>query len=210
MKHLIIIIVLFVTRSVFAQTNYEKEMQQAFNLLDDHKWHEAEQLFEHIALAEQDHWLPNYYVARLNSLKTWEEKDVQKVASQLKKAQDYLDKALALEKDNVDLMVMQAQIWTNWVVFDGMTYGMQYAAKISELYDKAYALAPLNPMVVLSKAEWQMGSARFFGQDARPFCKDVKKAIELFINFKPETPWHPNWGRDRAEMILKSCNEQPE
>jgi hypothetical protein len=50
-----------------------------------------------------------------------------------------------------------------------------------------------------------MGSARFFGQDTTPFCKDVEKALELFATFKPETPFAPNWGQDRAEDTLKSC-----
>ena len=60
--------------------------------------------------------------------------------------------------------------------------------------------------MVLSKAEWAMGSARFFGQDTDPFCKDVERAIDLFVNFKPESQFHPNWGKDRAEQILTSCN----
>ena len=52
-----------------------------------------------------------------------------------------------------------------------------------------------------------MGSARYFGQDTQPICKDVERAIELFANFKPETPFHPNWGIERAEEVLKSCKQ---
>ena len=52
-----------------------------------------------------------------------------------------------------------------------------------------------------------MGSARFFGQDTAPFCKDVDRAIELFTNFKPESAFHPKWGKNRAEQILESCNK---
>ena len=59
--------------------------------------------------------------------------------------------------------------------------------------------------MVYGKAEWDMGSARFFGQDNSPFCGDIEKSIELFTNFKPETPFHPNWGKERAEDVLKSC-----
>ena len=207
MKHLIIISVLFVTGMMTAQSNYDQGMQKAFDLWQNYNWTEAEQLFERIAAAEPTKWLPDYYIAQLNSLKSWEEKDSDKVKTQLEKAQNYLNDAMAIEKDNVDLLVMQAQILTNWVAFDGMTYGMKYSAKISELYNKAYALAPNNPMVVLGRAEWNMGSARYFGQDTKPFCKDVEKAIELFANFKPETPFHPNWGREHAQEVLESCKE---
>lgn len=207
MKHLILIAVLVVTSIATAQTNYEKGMQKAFGLWQDNKWTEAEQLFERIAAAEPNQWLPDYYVAQMNSLKTWSEKDPIKVKAQLDKAQEYIDKAMSISKDNADILVMQAQIYTNWVAFDGKTYGMKYSAKVSELYNKAYELAPNNPMVVFCKADWNMGSARYFGQDTKPFCKDVEKAIELFANFKPETPFAPNWGIERAKQVLASCKE---
>lgn len=205
MKYLIVIVVLFVSKTLTAQTNYNDAMQNALKLLQDHKWTESEQLFEQLAASEPDKWLPNYYIAQLNSLKTWTEKDPEKVSTQLKKAQDYIDKAAAIEKDNADILVMQALILTNWVVFDGMTYGVMYSPEISELYEKAHALAPSNPRVVLERAEWQMESARFFGQDTKPFCKDFEKAVKLFANFKPQSPLHPNWGGERAEQLLSSC-----
>lgn len=207
MKPLILIIVLVVTEILSAQTNYEQGMQKAFNLWKNGQWTEAEQLFERIAAAEPKAWLPHYYIAQMNSLKTWEETDATKVKAQLSKAQNALNEAMALEEDNADLLVMQAQIFTNWVAYDGMTYGMKYSAKISDLYAKAYALAPNNPRVVLGRAEWNMGSARYFGQDTTPFCKDVEKAIELFANFKPESDFHPNWGQERARQIVDSCKK---
>ena len=206
MKHLIIIAVLLVSAITNAQTNFEKGMQKAFELWGQNNWTEAEQLFERIAAAEPNEWLPNYYIAQMNSLKSWEEKDPKIVKAQLDKAQEYLNSAIGLTKDNVDVLVLQAQIYTNWVAFDGMTYGMKYSAKITDLYNTAYRLAPDNPMVLLSRAEWNMGSARYFGQDTKPFCKDIEKAIELFPNFKPESAFHPNWGKERAEEVLKSCN----
>jgi tetratricopeptide (TPR) repeat protein len=207
MKHLIIIATLLVAAATSAQTNYEKGMQKAFSLWEANNRTEAEQIFERIAAAEPNEWLPNYYIAQLNSLKTWNEKDPQKVKAQLDKAQDYLNTANGLSKDNADLLVMQAQIYTNWVAFDGMTYGMKYSSKVSELYNKAYKLAPENPMVVFGRADWNMGSARYFGKDTKPFCEDVEKAIELFANFKPETSFHPNWGKERAKEVLASCED---
>lgn len=205
MKHLIIITVIFVTGVVSAQNNYDQGMEKAFDFWQNKQWTEAEQLFERIAAAEPDAWLPNYYIAQLNSLKTWGETDAAKVNAQLEKAQNALNDAMALEKDNAHLLVMQAQVLTNWVAFDGRTYGMKYSAKIADLYSKAYAMDPNNPMVVLGRAEWNMGSARYFGQDITPFCKDVEKAIELFANFKPESAFYPNWGREHAQEVLDSC-----
>jgi len=94
---------------------------------------------------------------------------------------------------------------TAWVAYDGATYGMTLSGKVVELYAKATALAPENPRVVYCKAEWDIGGAKYFGQDTKPFCKELERAIELFANFKPETAFHPNWGKDRAEALLESC-----
>ena len=52
-----------------------------------------------------------------------------------------------------------------------------------------------------------MGGARFFGQDTTPFCKDIERALELFSTFKPESLFHPNWGKERAEQVLANCNK---
>ncbi|MEO6347780.1 MAG: hypothetical protein ABIO60_07705 [Aquaticitalea sp.] len=207
MKHLILFATLLVSYAINAQTNFEKGMTKAFSLWKADNWTEAEQMFERIAAAEPKEWLPNYYIAQMNSLKSWEEKDPQKITAQLEKAQEYLNTAMGMEKDNADLLVMQAQIYTNWVAFDGRTYGMKYSVKINELYNKAYQLSPENPMVVLGRAEWNMGSAKYFGQDTKPFCKDVERAIELFANFKPNKEFYPNWGKEHAQVVLKSCKE---
>jgi len=207
MKKLIIIVIVLFSGVITAQSNFEKGMQKAFQLWQDNKTDEAENMFERISNAETDQWLPHYYIAQINSLKSWEEKDENILKAQLEKAQEHLNSAIAISKDNPELLVLQAIVFTNWVVFDGMTYGMKYSGKIIELYNKAYKLAPQNPRVVFSKSDWAMGSARYFGQDTKPFCAEIEKSIELFATFKPESKMHPSWGKQRAEEVAKSCKE---
>jgi len=206
MKKRLLFTVLLISTVTFAQTNYEKGMQNAFALWQENQTDAAENMFERISNAELDNWLPHYYIAQINSLKSWNETDAEILKAQLGKAQQHLDLAFAMSKDNPELLVLQAQVFTNWVAFDGMTYGRKYSGKITELYQKASQLAPRNPRVVLSYAEWQIGSAKFFGKDTTPYCKDVKKAIELFANFKPESEFAPNWGKGHAEDVLKGCD----
>jgi tetratricopeptide (TPR) repeat protein len=205
MKHLIIIITLLVSGFINSQTNFDKGMQKAFNLWEANNWEEAENMFERIANAEPDQWLPHYYIAQMNSLKSWEQKDETILRAQLDKAQEHLNTAMRISKDNAELLVLQAHVYTNWVAFDGMTYGMKYSAKVSELYANAEKLAPNNPRVVYGKAEWGIGSAKYFGQDTKPFCVQLEKALELFANFKPESDFHPNWGKARLVEVLKTC-----
>ncbi len=202
-----IILFLFSITALNAQTNYEKGMEKAFKLWQDNKVDEAENMFERISNAESDKWLPHYYVAQINSLKSWSEKDENVLKAQLGKAQEHINSALAISKDNPEIMVLQAHVLTNWVAFDGAVYGMKYSGKIVELYNNAYKIAPKNPRVVSGKAEWGMGSAKYFGQDTKPYCAEMEKSIELFTNFKPESTFHPNWGKERAEQVVKSCKE---
>ena len=207
MKHLIIIATLIVSGFVNAQTSYEKGMEKAFDLWRSNNPTEASNLFERIASAEPDNWLPPYYAAQINILYSFGLQDEEKLTAQLKKAQDLLNDATAISKENPEIMVLQALLHTAWVAYDGATYGMTLSGKVLELYAKAAKLAPNNPRVVFCKAEWDMGGAKYFGQDTTPFCKDIERAIELFANFKPETPFHPNWGKERAEQVLATCGK---
>ena len=134
MKNLLILALLVITGVAQGQTNFEKGMAKAFELWEADKWEQAENMFERIANAEKEEWLPNYYIAQMNSLKSWNEKDEAVLKAQLEKAQEHLDIAMTKSEDNAELLVMQAQIYTNWVAFDGATYGMKYAGKVSELY----------------------------------------------------------------------------
>ena len=121
------------------------------------------------------------------------------------KSQEALDEATMISPNNPELMVLQSLIYTAWIVFDPMTNGMKYSSQAMEQYYKALAIAPNNPRVVFSKAEFEIGGAQYWGTDTKPMCESIAKSIELFANFKPETPFSPKWGLDRAQEALKNC-----
>ncbi|MCR9229040.1 MAG: hypothetical protein NXH90_16595 [Flavobacteriaceae bacterium] len=207
MKKLILAIVLIGSTLVNAQDRYSSGMEKAFELWQNQKTTEASNLFERIATAEPDKWLPYYYVSQINTVISFGEKDEQKLSKQLEKAKEFLDVAKAISPDNPEILIQEALINTAWIAFDGVTYGMTLSQENVQLYQKAIEIAPDNPRVILSKAEWDMGSARYFGKDVTPYCKDVERALELFATFKSETPFYPSWGKERAEEVLKSCGK---
>ncbi|PWI30242.1 hypothetical protein DI383_07225 [Flavobacteriaceae bacterium LYZ1037] len=205
LKHFILIAAILFTANMQSQTQYEQGMQKAFDLWETNPI-EASQLFERIANAEPDNWLPPYYAAEtliLNGFTKLNDKSA--LEAQLNKAQNFLNDATAISKENPEIMVMQALLYTVYVASDGAKYGMTLSGKVMALYTKAEAIAPNNPRVVLNKADWEIGGARYFGQDTQPFCKDVERALELFATFKPESKFAPSWGKERAEEILKDC-----
>ncbi|KQC28722.1 hypothetical protein [Flagellimonas eckloniae] len=205
MQTLAKILILLVIGTLTAQDQYTKGMDKAFHLWGDQKPIEAANLFERIAMAEQDNWLPHYYVAQINTIYSFGEKDFEKLSKQLEKAREFVELAKAISPDNPEILVLEAMINTAWISFDGATYGMTLSGKNVQLYQQALEIAPENPRVVFSKAEWDMGSARYFGKDTAPYCKDVERALELFANFSNETPFYPSWGKDRAEQVLEQC-----
>lgn len=205
MKKLIFLILIVCVGTASAQDKYTKGMEKAFQLWTEQKPMEAANLFERIAMAEPDNWLPFYYVSQINTIYSFGVQDLEKLSKQLEKAKEFSDLAQAISPDNPELLVQEAMINTAWIAFDGATYGMTLSGKNTQLYQKAFELDPENPRVVFSKAEWDMGSARYFGKDIAPYCKDVERAMELFAKFSNDTPFYPSWGKDRAEQVLAQC-----
>lgn len=205
MKKIITLVALFVVVLSSAQTQFEQGMNKAFGLWKEGKNAEASALFERIAAAEKNSYLPNYYVALINATAVFTEKDKTKIDLLLTKAQDALDIELIKDQANSELYVMQALIYTGYVVADPMTNGMKYSAKVMEAYAKAKALDPNNPRAVFGEADYQIGGAKWTGVDTKPLCAQVDKSIELFNTFKPATPYSPKWGLDRALEIQKTC-----
>jgi hypothetical protein len=205
MTKLITTFAFFICSLLSAQGQFEQGMGKAFQLWGEGKNTEASDLFERIASAKNDSWLPNYYVALVNTTTAFGTQDKDKMNLLLSKAQKALDIEMVKDQKNAELYVMQAMINTAWIVFDPMTNGRLLSPKNMELYDKAEAIAPENPRVVLSKAEFQIGGAKWTGIDTKPLCGQIEKAIGLFATFKPETPFSPKWGLDRATEVLKNC-----
>ena len=114
-------------------------------------------------------WLPPYYVATLEILGSFGIKDEAKLNSKLTKAQEFLDLAKSLSPNNPEIMINQALLNTAYIAFDGQKYGMTLSGKNSMIYAEALKIAPKNPRVVLGKAEWDMGAAKYFNQPYRTF-----------------------------------------
>ena len=205
MKKIITTIVLFISSLVSAQGQFEQGMGKAFQLWGEGKNTEASAMFERIAAAEKTSWLPNYYVALVNTTTAFGTKDKEQISLLLNKAQCALDVELIKTPNNAELLVMQAMIHTAWITFDPMTNGQKLSATVMGLYAKAQAIAPENPRVIFGKAEFEIGAAQFWGTDTKPMCAQIEKAIGLFATFKPETPFSPKWGLDRAQAALKNC-----
>ncbi|OUD27146.1 hypothetical protein [Flavobacterium psychrophilum] len=205
MTKVIIAIAFFVTSLVSAQTQFEQGMGKAFGLWKEGKNTEASDMFERIASAEKSSWLPNYYVALVNTTEAFKPENKEKVSVFLDKANAALDIELAKNKNNAELLVIQAMAKTALLASNPMAYGMTLSPKIAQIYALASLLAPENPRVVYCKAEFAIGGAKWTGADVKQLWGEVEKAIGLFATFKPETVFSPKWGLERATAAIKNC-----
>lgn len=207
MKKSITTIALFFVLLVAAQGQFEQGMGKAFQLWGEGKNTEASAMFERIAAAEPNSWLPNYYVAFVNTTATFNTKDAAQMNLLLTKAQNALDNELIKTPNNPELLVVQAMIHTARISADPMTNGAKLSPVVMQLYSKAQAIAPENPRAIFGKAEFEIGAAKFWGTDTKPLCAQIEKAIGLFATFKPESPFAPKWGLDRATAALRNCGK---
>ncbi len=203
MKYLFTLCVLLISFAGISQTQYQKGMQKALSLWGENKPDEAVNLFERIAKAEPDKWLPAFYVSYVTVIQGFSEKDEAILKSKMEKAQQYMNDAKAIAKDEVELILLDCLWHTVWVAYDGSTYGMTYGGKVTQLYQEAAAKEPNNPRVILNKTEWDIGGAKFFGQPTDPYCGEIQRAIDLFADYTPKSEFYPKEGLGRAKNLLE-------
>ncbi|MDT7832819.1 hypothetical protein RQM59_10545 [Flavobacteriaceae bacterium S356] len=209
MKKLCLFIGVLFALNTSAQTQYEKGMTKAFELWGQGKLTASANLFERISKAEKDNWLPSYYAGYVTVMSAFGIKDEATLKVTLDKAKSLLGAAEAISPNNPEIMIMQALHNTAYIAFDGQKYGMTLSGKNVEIYTKALKIAPNNPRVILGKAEWDMGGAKFFGKSVEPYCKDIQRALELFKTEKVTKKFYPSWGKERAEQVLaQSCGNK--
>jgi len=78
---------------------------------------------------------------------------------------------------------------------------------VMEVYTKAKVIAPENPRVAFSKADFEINGAAWTGADVNKLCEEIGRSITLFENFKSDVPFYPSWGLDRAKESVKNCKK---
>lgn len=208
MEKVLIILALTISGLIQGQENFEQQMDKAFQLLEEGKNEEALATFENVASTEEENWLPNYYIALITTRSAFETRNFNTMSDLLGMAQNSIDIELDKNQNNVELLVMQALIYTAWIAFDPMSYGQKLTPSVNQLYTKAEAIAPNNPRVILGKAQFEMGTAQFFGSETKPICAQIERSIKLFDNFIAESKYGPTWGKNQAITIIKTCNKR--
>jgi hypothetical protein len=206
MTRIITTFALLICSTVFAQNStFNQGMEKAFGIWKQDKPQDAAAIFERISTVEKTNWLPDYYVALINTTEVFKSQDVEKNTLMIEKAQKALDNAKLKSTNNAEIHVLQALIYTATLVQDPMSNGMKYSPMVMKEYQTALAIAPNNPRAVFGRAEFELGGAKWSGASTKPICEEITRSIELFNNFKPESAFYPDWGKERALEAQKTC-----
>lgn len=208
MKRLInLSIMLFITTlSSLGQNQYKQSMSSALTLWQEGKSNEASMMMEKIAEEEKSNWLSSYYVSLINTTDSFQEKDKRNVAKKLKKSMKYAKIAKKRGGSLAEIYCIEGLINTVKLIQDPKGKGKTLSPIIIELYRKAAKLEPNNPRPIYLLAEFQINSAKRKGQDCSAFYNAIEKSIQLFNTFKTTEDFYPNWGKERALVLLKTKN----
>ncbi|MBT8190386.1 MAG: hypothetical protein HKO89_06145 [Saprospiraceae bacterium] len=188
-----------------AQGQYESGMGQAFDLWTNGKHAEAVALFERISQAETENWLPSYYAANVLITQSFAPGDLEQRFAYLESAKAHIEKCHERSPDNSEVYTLEGLLYTGYVAADPGTYGMTHSQKIMDLHGKALELDPDNPRALSNSIEYEMGTARFFGQDLTPFCERLNEMLPLFEKQNSEIPFAPKYGKERVTQIISQC-----
>lgn len=214
MKKLIISAALITASIVsFAQSDkYVSAMQKNLAAMDTSFKNPASLLtlannFERIATAEKTQWLAFYYAAlcQINYAYMQMQGNMGVVDGIADKATLLIAKADSLQPNNSEISCLKSMIATAHMIVDPMSRWQQYGQEIEQHNAAAVKQDPANPRPYYLKGENLKGTPEQFGGGCKTAKPELQKALDLFGTFKPASALHPNWGKQRVEMLLAEC-----
>ena len=195
---------------VAAQTTADEKYAAGFKkamLNLDSSWvnpprmRETANQFERLANFKKTEWLPRYYHAFCLIQYSWSA-DAKEREAILKAAETSIQTGMGLSPDSTEMVTLEGYLYQATIMINPMVNGPVYGPKSAITLQKAAALDPDNP-----RPHYLIGQNLYFTPEmwgggmekARPH---LEKAKALFLVFKPESEFHPNWGQVVCEMIL--------
>lgn len=210
-KTILSIIVTCVSVITFAQGNYQKGMEHGIEMLDKANTLEtamdASNYFERIAEADKIEWLPLYYSALSSLTAGFFEDNNQKKDELYKRGLSSIERAKKIKQNESELAAMEAYLRLMYIANDAMKRAPEQTGEAIGLLEEAKLLNPNNPRPWLIQGQNTFYTPEFFGGGAKNAKPLLEKANELYKTFKPSTDFMPDWGKERCEKLLNSCNE---
>ncbi|HAO46253.1 MAG TPA: hypothetical protein PLZ45_01200 [Ferruginibacter sp.] len=161
--------------------------------------------FERIATAEKNQWLAYYYAALCHVNYTYTMQDKSKIDAVADKATALIDKADSLQPNNSEISCMKSMIASSHMMVNPMQRYMEYGQEISSYLDAAMQQDPSNPRPEYLRGQGLKYTPEQFGGGCATAKPVLQSSLDKYNKFKPVSDIHPNWGKQRVEMLLADC-----
>jgi len=161
--------------------------------------------FERIATAEKTQWLAYYYAALCQVNYTYMEQDKTKIDAIADKATELIDKADALQPKNSEISCIKSMIASAHMMVNPMQRYMEYGPEAQSYLDDAMKQDATNPRPEYLKGQGLKYTPEQFGGGCVTAKPVLQSSLDKYIKFKPASDIHPNWGKERVEMVIKEC-----
>jgi hypothetical protein len=214
MKKILFAVMLFTTVSAVAQN--EKFNNAMQSKLEGYKtaqkpedFLDLSNAFERIAEAEKTQWLAYYYAAHAQVVYGFmlSEKDPAALDPIADKAEQLINKADALEKNNSEISCVKSMIAQLRMMVNPMQRWQQYGALSSQLLEQAKGQDATNPRPYALQSQSLFYTPAQFGGGCATAKPVAEQGMKLMETFKPQSPLHPVWGKMQFDMVMGGCNK---
>ncbi len=170
---------------------------------------EAAFYFKQMTDQVPEQWLA-YYYAGLTYLKASHTALDSKYKDDLiDKAQQMIDKAMAIRPGESELLALQAFLYQSRLQVNPEVRALNYAQQADAVLKKAMAANPSNPRTYMLIGYNTYYTPVLFGGGAKKALPLFLKAREKFNAFKPELSFFPAWGASENQQMIRECNRAP-
>lgn len=203
-------ILLFNPVPLAAQDAYEQAMSHALLGMDTctttTDYLTAAGQFERIAVAENERWLPWYYMAMNLILASLEEPVPINKTPLLDRGQEAIDQAMKLAPSESELHVLQAFLYPSYIMVDPMLRGMEGMEEMNVSLARARELNPENPRTYYLEGIQKLNLPPSMGGGAEVAKPLLKTALVKFDHFEAPAAHWPAWGESDARAQLEKIS----
>jgi hypothetical protein len=214
MKHFIFALFIFGASAASAQSEKftaamqsKLEAYQTANASED--FLDLSNAFERIAEAEKTQWLAYYYAAHAQVIYGFmlSQKDPSGLDPIADKAEQLINKADVLEKNNSEISCVKSMIATLRMSVNPMQRWQQYGPVSAEAIANAKQQDPSNPRPYALEAQSLFYTPAQFGGGCATAKPVAEQGMKLLEAFKPKSALHPVWGKMQFDMVMGGCNK---
>jgi hypothetical protein len=208
---ILLFLALATIKSIAQERDYEGAMLNAITMMNSVSGIEetvrCANMFERIARAEKDKWLPYYYSAYSLVVVSYDVRDLQERDEILDIAQGLLDSALYRAPEESELHVLQAFLYPSRILVDPTARGMTYVEKMFKTLETAKKFNPDNPRIYFLEGVNLLNMPPSFGGGAEVAKPVLELAAKKFEAFQTDDPLWPTWGEEETRIELEKIEK---